>query len=98
MRWLPLLAPIALCVIACGSNKVSPAAARILEGDELQLTDCAVLQRVNGSASTNDSDAELHAKNAAKEQAAKLGATHVRWIVPCCSYVEAIAYRCDAPE
>ena len=26
------------------------------------------------------------------------GATHVRWIVPCCSYVERDAYKCDMPE
>jgi hypothetical protein len=98
MKCSTLLTPLMLCVIACGSNKGSPAAARVIEASESEITDCVVLRRVSGSASANDSNAELHAKQAAKAEAAKLGATHVRWIVPCCTYVEGEAYRCDAPE
>jgi hypothetical protein len=95
---MKLLGLIASCAFGCGSQSLSPAAARIHEGTELELTDCAVLQRVNGSAPADDANAETTAKNAAREAAAKLGATHIRWIVPCCTYVEANAYRCDAPE
>ncbi len=98
MKSPTLLTLLLSCVTACGSNKGSPAAARVLEASESDITDCAVLRRVSGSASANDSNPEQTAKNAAKAEAAKLGATHVRWIVPCCTYVEAEAYRCDAPE
>lgn len=93
-RWIWL----ALCVVACGSKSPSPEAARIREGSDLELTDCAFLQKVQGNASETDGNAETHAKNAAREQAAAVGATHIKWIVPCCTYVEAEAYRCDAPE
>ena len=89
-----------LSAIACGgSNALSPGASRIIEeGNESVLTDCKFMQKVQGKASESDSNAEAHAKNDAKENAAKLGATHIRWIVPCCSYVEAEAYRCDVPD
>jgi hypothetical protein len=89
---------VGVCVIACGSKSMSPAAARIKEGSDTELTDCAFLQRVSGTASDSDSNAERTAKNAAREEAAKLGATHLKWIVPCCTSVEAEAYRCDLPD
>jgi len=89
---------VALCVIACGSKSLSPAAARIREGNESDLTDCALLQRVKGTASDSDSNAETTAKNKAREEAAALGATHIKWIIPCCTSVEAEAYRCDVPD
>jgi hypothetical protein len=89
---------VGLFGMACGSSSPSPAAARIREGSDLELTDCAFLQKVQGRASDSDSKAETHAKNAAREQAASIGATHVKWIVPCCTYVEAEAYRCDTPD
>ena len=50
------------------------------------------------TASEGDKHAEAHAKNDAKEKAAAIGATHIKWIVPCCTSVEAEAYRCDVPE
>jgi len=85
-------------VFACGSSSgLSPGASRIKEGSDLELTDCTQLERVNGTAATSDANAEEHAKNQAKERAAALGATHVRWIVPCCTSVEAATYRCDTP-
>jgi hypothetical protein len=89
---------VSLFGMACGSSSLSPAAARIREGSDLELTDCAFLQKVQGTASDSDRQAEKHAKNAAREQAAEIGATHIKWIVPCCTYVEAEAYRCDTPE
>lgn len=99
MKRSPLpLSFVALCAIACGSKTLSPAAARIREGNESDLTDCSFLQKVQGTASDSDSHAATHAKNAAREEAAKIGATHIRWIVPCCTSVEAEAYRCDAPD
>jgi hypothetical protein len=88
-----------LCAIACGSRTtLSPAAARIIEGNDSALTDCTFLQKVKSTASESGSAAETRAKNDAREQAAAIGATHMRWIVPCCTYVEADAYRCDAPD
>ena len=93
-----LISIVALGAIACGSKTLSPAAASIREGNESDLTDCTYLQKVQGTASDSDSNAATHAKNAAREQAAALGATHIRWIVPCCTSVEADAYRCDVPE
>ena len=90
------LGPMVLCALACGAKTPSPASIR--EGSDLELTDCVALQRVNGSAPDDDKNAELHAKNAANVQAAKLGATHIKWIVPCCTYVEGTAYRCDSPD
>lgn len=99
IRYVSWLSLVGLCVFACGSKsgKLSPAASRIKEGSDLEITDCTQLERVNGSAPSSDTNAEENAKNQAKEQAAALGATHVRWIVPCCTYVEAATYRCDAP-
>ena len=92
-----LLALVALSALACGSSSLSPAAAHLKEGTEADLTDCTFLQKVQGTASDDDKHAETHAKNAAREQAAKLGATHIKWIIPCCTSVEAEAYRCDTP-
>ncbi len=89
---------IGVFAVACGSKSLSPGAARIREGTESDLADCTFLQKVHGTASDSDSHAATHAKNAAREEAAGLGATHVRWIVPCCTSVEAEAYRCDVPE
>lgn len=79
--------------VACGSKSPSPAASRIVDGDDVNLTDCQIVQRVKGSGGN-----VTEAKNAAREQAASLGATHLRWIVPCCETVEGDAYRCDRPE
>lgn len=99
MNWSsPRIWIVGLLAIACGSSSLSPAAARIREGTESDLADCSFLQKVKGTASDSDSNAATTAKNAAREQAATLGATHVRWIVPCCTSVEAEAYRCDLPE
>jgi hypothetical protein len=89
---------VGLFVLGCGSQSLSPGAARLREGNESDLTDCAFLQKVQGKADEGDSDAASTAKNAARERAAALGATHLRWIVPCCTYVEAEAYRCDLPD
>ena len=93
-----LTATIGLCTVSCGSRTPSPAAARVHEGMDLDLADCTFVQKVRGTASEGDSDAVIHARNHAREEAAALGATHVRWIVPCCTDVEGDAYRCDAPE
>jgi len=92
-RWI-----IALCLVACGSKTLSPAAARVREAEESDLADCTFLQKVRGTASEGDSDAAAHAKNAAREQAASVGATHIKWIIPCCTSVEAEAYKCDVPD
>jgi hypothetical protein len=90
---------VAACAIACGGSKtLSPAAARIHEASDSDLTDCTFLQNVEGTASDSDRDAASHAKNDAREKAASIGATHIKWIVPCCTSVEAEAYRCDTPE
>jgi hypothetical protein len=93
-----LLLLLSLGAIACGSGGLSSKAARLREGTDTELTDCSFLQKVSGSASDSDSKAQTTAKNAARESAASIGATHIKWIVPCCTYVEAEAYRCDAPE
>jgi len=98
MKRSPLIWIAGFFAIACGSRTLSPAAARIVEGNESTLTDCTFLQKVKSTASESGSAAETRAKNDAREQAAAIGATHMRWIVPCCTYVEADAYRCDAPD
>lgn len=95
---LTVVLNVALWLPACGGKSLSSGAARIKEGDESDLTDCAFLQKVQGTASDGDSNAQATAKNAAKEEAAKLGATHIKWIIPCCTSVEAEAYRCDVPD
>ena len=88
---------VAWCAIACGGK--TPGAAHIREGSDLELTDCTLLQKVSGTSSDSDNDAAAtHAKNQAMEKAAALGATHIKWIVPCCTYVEGNAYRCDNPD
>jgi hypothetical protein len=97
-RLPPVIWIVAVCAVACGAKAPVPAAVRIHDGDEAELTDCTFLQKVKGTASDSDSRAEIHAKRSARAQAAEIGATDIRWIVPCCTYVEADAYRCDAPE
>ena len=94
---LRMIGIVALCAFACGGR--SPGTARIHEGSDLELTDCKLLQRVSGTANDTDNEAAFsHAKHEAMAEAATLGATHVLWIVPCCTYVEGNAYRCDAPD
>ena len=97
-RLPPAIWIVALCAVACGSRTPGPTAVRIHDGDESALADCTFLQKVSGTASASDSRAEIHAKHSARAQAAAIGATDIRWIVPCCTYVEADAYRCDVPE
>ena len=79
---------------ACGSGT---ATSHVVDGEASMLTDCQPLERVTGT-SDGGPDAETRAKNDARKKAAKLGATHIRWIVPCCTTVEGDAYRCDLPE
>ena len=93
-----LILIIGLSAIACGSKSLSSKAASIREGADADLTDCTYLQKVQGTASENDSNAATHAKNKAREEAAALGATHIKWIIPCCTSVEGDAYRCDLPD
>ena len=83
---------VLVLVAACGSKGPSPAAARILEADDATMGDCTALGKVEGAGGNMES-----AQANAKEHAASLGATHIKWIVPCCSTVEAQAYRCDVP-
>jgi hypothetical protein len=85
---------VASCALACGSKKPT---ARVVDGDATTLADCKVLERVRGTASEGD-DAGTRAKNDARKKAAALGATHIRWIVPCCTSVEGDAFRCDLPD
>ena len=94
VRRLVLLS--ALCAVACGSK--TPAGSQIREASDLELTDCSFLQKVSGTASVDDKNAAAHAKAKAREEAAKLGATHIKWIIPCCTSVEGDAYRCDLPD
>lgn len=82
-----------LFVVACGSKTPNPGAARILEADDATLSDCTFLRKVEGAGGGQE-----QAQAAAKEQAAGLGATHIKWIVPCCTTVEAQAFRCDVPS
>ena len=97
-RLAPVIWIFAFSAIACGSKAPSPETVRIHGDNESELNDCTFLQKVKGTASDSDSRAEIHAKHNARAQAAAIGATDIRWIVPCCTYVEAEAYRCDAPE
>ena len=87
LLWIGILA-------ACGARAVE---SRVVDGEASTLTDCQPLERVTGT-SEGGPDAETQAKNDARKKAAKLGATHIRWIVPCCTSVEGDAYRCDMPD
>lgn len=91
-RWL-----IAFALVGCGGSSLSSKAAALHEGDA-DFKDCTFLGKVEGTASDSDKSAEAHAKNMARENAVKLGATHIKWIIPCCTSVEAEAYRCDLPS
>ena len=93
-RWMLM---VVSCLVACGGSSLSTRAAALHEGTDADLQDCSFLGKVEGTASDGDSKAEVHAKNAAREKAATLGATHIKWIIPCCTSVEAEAYRCDVP-
>lgn len=91
-----LIAIIVSYAIACGGSTRGPA--KVIDSAEADLTDCSFLQKVKGDASDTDSDAAAVARRKAKSEAASIGATHIKWIVPCCTYVEADAYRCDTPD
>jgi hypothetical protein len=91
-----LITIVASYVIACGGNTRGPA--NVIDGAEADLSDCAFLQKVKGTASDTDSHAAGVARRKAKAEAAAIGATHIKWIVPCCTYVEADAYQCDTPD
>lgn len=91
-----LITIIASYAIACGGSTRGPA--DVIDGAEVDLTDCSFLQKVEGNASDSDSNAAGVARRKAKAQAASIGATHIKWIVPCCTYVEADAYQCDTPD
>jgi hypothetical protein len=91
-----LITIIAWYAIACGGNSRGPA--NVVDGAEADLTDCSFLQKVKGTASDSDSNAAAVSRRKAKAEAASIGATHIKWIVPCCTYVEADAYQCDTPE
>lgn len=83
-------------VLGCGSKTT---ASRVVDADDTaNLADCKILQRVRGTSSGDGNEAADRAKAEARGKAAKLGATHIRWIVPCCTSVEGDAYRCDLPE
>ncbi|MBA2538914.1 MAG: hypothetical protein H0V17_04700 [Deltaproteobacteria bacterium] len=86
---------VALFAAACGGKTTG---SRVVDGDEANLTDCKILERVKGTASDSASDPATIAKADARSKAAKLGATHIRWIVPCCTTVEGDAFRCDLPD
>ena len=91
-----LITIIASYAFACGGS--TRGTANVIDGAEADLTDCSFLQKVKGSASDSDSNAAGVARRKAKAEAATIGATHIKWIVPCCTYVEADAYQCDTPE
>jgi hypothetical protein len=97
MKRICLVVSILSLVGACGS-KQGPGAASIREASDSDLTDCSFIQKVQGTASDDDPKAEVHAKAKAREAAAAAGATHIKWIIPCCTSVEAEAYRCDVPD
>ena len=94
-RSLLVIGILGLFAGACGSGS---GRSSLLEGNDAELTDCTFLQKVQGTAGDYDRSAEFHAKSAARKRATALGATHVKWIVPCCTYVEADAYKCDMPS
>jgi len=90
------LTVIASYAIACGGSPRR--SVNIIDSADAELTDCSFLQKVQGTASDYDRHAESVAKRKAKAEAASIGATHIKWIVPCCTYVEADAYQCDTPD
>ena len=98
MKRILLMSVTVALATSCGAKGPSPAAARIQDGNEVELTDCTDLGKVEGTASKDDKNPEAHAKNAAREQAAAMGATTIKWLVPCCRSVEGEAYRCEAPD
>ena len=91
-----LITIIASYVIACGGT--SRSRSKVIDSAEADLSDCSFLQKVKGTASDDDSNAAGVARRKAKAEAASIGATHIKWIVPCCTYVEADAYQCDTPD
>ncbi len=91
-KHLSACALVSLLLGSCGGSGLSAAASKLKEGDDSSLGDCAFLQKVSGAGSD-----ETSSKNAAREKAADLGATHLKWIIPCCTTVEAEAYRCETP-
>jgi len=87
---------VIIASFACGGTTRGPST--IVDSADEDLTDCSFLQKVQGTASDSDSNAAGVARRKAKAEAAAIGATHIKWIVPCCTYVEADAYQCDTPE
>jgi hypothetical protein len=76
------ISPVFLFVVVCSCG-LSPAAKSILDADDHLVANCKFLGNVHGSSGWGgfaQGAGIENAKNGAREDAAKLGATHVVWV------------------
>jgi hypothetical protein len=93
------ISPLLLFVVVCACG-VSQAAKSILDADDHLVADCKFLGNVHGSSGWGgfaQGAGIENAKNGAREDAAKLGATHVVWVSESGGFMptgSARAYQC----
>jgi hypothetical protein len=91
--------PLFLFVVVCSCG-LSPAAKSILDADDHLVANCKFLGNVHGSSGWGgfaQGAGIENAKNGAREDAAKLGATHVVWVSESGGFMptgSARAYQC----
>jgi hypothetical protein len=91
--------PLLLFVVVCSCG-LSPAAKTILDADDHLVANCKFLGNVHGSSGWGgfaQGAGIENAKNGAREDAAKLGATHVVWVSESGGFMptgSARAYQC----
>lgn len=97
---LVLIAAIVFLFAGCATTP-SPAVQNVLDADQAMIESCKFIGSVSGSSGWGNLAASTginNAKNEARGQAARLGATHVVWLSVMGGYspnVSGNAYKCQ---
>lgn len=97
---LYLIAALVFLLVGCATT-LSPAAQSIMDADQTMIEGCKFIGSVSGTSGWGNLAASTgikNAKNEARGQAAKLGATHVVWLSVMGGYspnVSGNAYKCQ---
>lgn len=96
---LVLIGVLVILLAGCATTP-SPAAQNIMDADHSMVSSCKFIGSVSGSSGWGNLAASTgisNAKNEARAQAAKLGATHIVWLSVMGGYspnVSGNAYKC----
>lgn len=99
-KFVLITTPLAFLLASCATTP-SPAAQNVLDADQAMIENCKFMGSVSGSSGWGNLAATTgvnNAKNEARGQAARLGATHVVWLSIMGGYspnVSGNAYKCQ---